>query len=89
MTEELVMELAKRTLETALLVAAPMLLGGLVIGVAVSLFQAVTSIQDMTLAFVPKILTVFVITLALLPWMLSVLASFMTFIFDTIPRAVY
>ena len=64
------------TLQTAVLVAAPMLLFGLTVGLLVSIFQAVTQIQEMTLAFIPKIIAI-VFSLALFfPWMLQIVVSY-------------
>jgi flagellar biosynthetic protein FliQ len=66
----------------ALLLAAPMLLFGLVAGLIVSIFQAVTQIQEMTLSFVPKILAVVASLFLFLPWMLNKLMAYTTQLFD-------
>lgn len=76
MTPEFAIWVCKETVYTALLVAAPMLLAGLVIGVAVSLFQAVTQINEMTLSFIPKILAVAGVMLFTMPWMIRVVLGF-------------
>lgn len=85
MTPEYIVDVAKRALEVTILVSAPMLGMGLVIGVAVSIFQAVTSIQEMTLSFIPKILGVMVAIVFFFPWMMQVLLSFTSEIFINIP----
>jgi flagellar biosynthetic protein FliQ len=75
-TPELVVEMGRRAVETMLLVSAPMLGLSLVVGLAVSLFQAMTQINEATLTFVPKILAVVAVVLLFFPWMLGVLVSF-------------
>jgi flagellar biosynthetic protein FliQ len=69
--------LGRHTLETALLVAAPILLTCMVVGVIVTLFQAVTSIRDMSLTIVPKLLAVGAVTLLFGSWMLQIVLRFM------------
>lgn len=86
MTPEFIVDMAKRSLEVTIMVSAPMLGFGLVIGVAVSIFQAVTSIQEMTLTFIPKILGVMVAVVLFFPWMLQILMSFTAGIFMNIPQ---
>src|SRR5580693_7137668 len=73
MTGPEVMDVARDAIETLLLVAAPLMLVGLVVGVAVSLLQALTQIQEATLVFVPKILAIFVTLLIALPFMADTL----------------
>jgi flagellar biosynthetic protein FliQ len=80
-TQQLAIELCKNAIWTALLVAAPMLLVGLVIGIVVSLFQSVTQIHEMTLTFIPKILGVVIILIMTLPWLMNVLLSYTTNLF--------
>lgn len=84
MNSSLVLYLGRHTLETALLLATPILLTCMVVGVAVTLFQAVTSIRDMTLTIVPKLLAVGLITLLFGGWMLQVMLRFFTEIFGHI-----
>ena len=67
------MDVARDAIETLLLVAAPLMLVGLVVGVAISLLQALTQIQETTLVFVPKILAIFIAMLVALPFMADVL----------------
>ena len=76
--------LGRHTLETALLLAAPILLACIVVGVTVTLLQAVTSIRDMTLTFVPKLLAVGIVTLLFGGWMLQVAIRFSNEIFGHI-----
>jgi len=76
LTPEAVTQLGKDTIYTILLVASPMLGAGLLIGLVVSLLQAVTQVHEMTLTFIPKILGVAVATLIFLPWMLQVILAF-------------
>jgi flagellar biosynthesis protein FliQ len=78
MTQEMIIKLAKDTLQITLMVSGPLLLVSLVVGILVSIFQVVTSIQDMTLSFVPRVIAVFVTFLFVLPWMLNTLLSFTT-----------
>ncbi len=84
MTQEFVIAIGKEAITTALLLAAPMLISGLIVGLMVGIFQAVTQIQEMTLTFIPKILVVFLSLFIFLPWMLNVLISFTNSIFHSI-----
>ncbi|MCX5634439.1 MAG: flagellar biosynthetic protein FliQ [Planctomycetota bacterium] len=84
MDNSFVLFLGRYTLETALLLSAPLLLTCLVVGVAVTLFQAVTSIRDMTLTIVPKLLAVGIVTLLFGNWMLQVSLRFTIEIFGYI-----
>ncbi len=88
MTPEHFVELATHTLNTAILLAAPPLLVGLVVGVLVSIFQAVTQMQEQTLVLVPKILAITLVLLICLPWMLQVLMTFTTTLFAHLPEYV-
>jgi flagellar biosynthesis protein FliQ len=76
MSPEFVTGLGRQAIETILLVAAPMLLAGLVVGLVVSIFQAATQINEQTMTFIPKIVAVFVTLLIFAPWMIKVLVSF-------------
>lgn len=81
MSPEMAIDLFRRALYTALLIAAPMLLGGLLIGLAVSIFQAVTQIHEMTLTFIPKIAVVVLMLILFLPWMTQTLLGFTSDLF--------
>ena len=75
MTPEMVTELGRQALETTLMVSAPILGLSLLVGLVVSAFQAMTQLNEATLSFVPKILTLFGAILVFMPWMLGVLTS--------------
>ena len=77
MTVDLVVELANKALYTVILTSAPVLIVSLVIGLIVSIFQTVTSIQEQTLTFVPKIVAVFVTLMILGHWMLNQMTNLM------------
>jgi len=85
MTIELLNQISRQTFTTILLVGGPVLLVSLVIGLMISLFQAVTSLQEITMTFVPKIIAVFLTLLVALPWMVKVLVGFTVSIFNNIP----
>jgi flagellar biosynthetic protein FliQ len=76
MTQEAAIELIRDTFMIVLTIAVPLLLAGMVIGLVVSLFQSVTSIQDQTLTFVPKIIIIIVVAVLLTPWMIELLSAF-------------
>ena len=84
MTEQMAVEICKDAVWTTLLVAAPMLIAGLVVGIAVSLFQSVTQIHEMTLTFIPKILAVVFVLILTLPWIIRVLLSYTAELFSLI-----
>ncbi len=86
MTPELVVELARQAIKVTLLVSLPILGIGLLVGVMVSLLQAATQIQEMTLTFVPKILSIFVGLLLLLPWIMHQLTGFARDILTNLPN---
>ncbi|MEX5284613.1 flagellar biosynthesis protein FliQ [Selenomonas sputigena] len=85
MSGDLVIQIGQNALWIVLLVSAPMLGLGLAVGLLVSVFQATTSIQEATLAFIPKIIAVFVAILIFGPWMLSILVEYFTNIFVNLP----
>jgi flagellar biosynthetic protein FliQ len=76
MTQELVVQLARRSFEVTLLLSAPLLLFSLVVGLLISIFQAVTSINEATLAFAPKIVAVMVAMIIFFPWMMTYMSDF-------------
>lgn len=88
MSGDLVIQLGQEALMIVLLVSAPMLGLGLTVGLMVSVFQATTSIQEQTLAFIPKIIAVFVAILIFGPWMLRLMVEFFTGIFTNIPMRI-
>jgi len=87
-TPEFVTSIGKDTIEVILMVSAPVLIVGMVVGLVVSIIQAVTQIQEMTLSFVPKIIAVFLVLLALAPWMMEVMIKYTSQIFINIPNYV-
>jgi flagellar biosynthetic protein FliQ len=88
MTPQMVVSIGREALTVTLLVAAPMLIFGLIIGLIISIFQAITQINEMTLTFVPKILAVALSLLIFLPWMINMLTDFAHHMFDLIPGLV-
>jgi len=85
MTPEFVVEFAKQAITLTIYLSAPMLGLGLIAGLIVSVFQAVTQVQEMTLTFVPKIIAVFLGLLFAAPWMLDQITSFTVNILENIP----
>ena len=85
MNEEFIISFAMETIITTLLLSAPMLGFGLLTGLAVSIFQAVTSIQEMTLTFIPKILAVFFALVIFFPWLLHLILGFTEKILSNFP----
>ena len=85
MTPGTVVELMNRAVMMALMVAAPLLITALVIGVIVSLIQALTQIQEQTLTFIPKLVGVSAVLLLTLPWMVRQLVEYLVGILDLLP----
>lgn len=83
------MGLAIETYKITLTLSLPMLLVGLVVGLMISIFQATTQINEMTLTFVPKILAVIVVIIFTMPWMLNMLMDFTTRIFNMMPSFLF
>ena len=88
MGPDTVLELCTQALELSLRVGRPLLVAGLVVGLAVSIFQAVTQIQEQTLSFIPKILALAGVLIVLGPWMLNQLLSYTTDLWGSIPQLV-
>lgn len=88
MNPEFAIELLKTMIYQALTIAAPVLITAMVIGLAVSLFQAVTTIHEQTLTFVPKALAVVGILLLFLPWIVRSLIEFTTAVIEKMPQMV-
>jgi flagellar biosynthetic protein FliQ len=84
MNPETVVELGQLALRTTLLVAGPMLAAGMLVGLTISIFQAATHINEMTMTFVPKIIAVFVVLILALPWIIRQLTTFTLGIFERI-----
>ncbi|OCR15158.1 flagellar export apparatus protein FliQ [Helicobacter pullorum] len=87
--EAQLMNLAIETYKITLVLSLPMLLVGLVIGLLISIFQATTQINEMTLTFVPKILAVIVVIIFTMPWMLNMLINFTARIFNMMPTFIF
>ena len=85
MSQNLVLYLAKEALWTILLVGGPILAVSLVVGLVVSIFQAMTQIQEQTLTFIPKILAIMLVLLLFGPWMLRILTTFTTNLLTQLP----
>lgn len=81
--------LGVETFKMALYLSLPMLLGGLLAGLAISIFQATTQINEMTLSFVPKIILVVVIIIFTMPWMMNMMIEFTTRIIEMIPTFIF
>ena len=84
MTPEAVVEIGQMALRTTLLVAGPMLLAGLVVGLVISIVQAATQVNEMTMTFVPKIVVVFLVMVVSLPWAISQLTGFARAMFERV-----
>ena len=88
MNPEFATEVIKTMMFQAIALAAPMLVTGMIVGLAISLFQAVTTIHEQTLAFVPKALAIVCVIVLLLPWMLRTLIEFTTALIEKMPQMV-
>ena len=82
MTEELILKLCQETLKTIGLLSGPMLVGALVVGLIVSVLQAITQINEATLTFIPKMIVVALIFLIAAPWMMDVMSQFTVGLFE-------
>ncbi|MBL7202883.1 MAG: flagellar biosynthesis protein FliQ [Desulfobacteraceae bacterium] len=85
MTSEFITSFFVEAIQTAILLAMPMLLAGLIVGLLVSMFQAATQINEMTLVFIPKMLAVGLALLIFFPWMLQLMIDFTQNVFSNIP----
>ncbi|MGB7757788.1 MAG: flagellar biosynthesis protein FliQ [Salinisphaera sp.] len=88
MTPQTVMNLAYQGMKLTLMLAAPMLGTALLVGLLISLFQAATQINEMTLSFIPKILAVFVVVIIAGPWLIGEITDFTRHLFLNIPNLV-
>jgi flagellar biosynthetic protein FliQ len=88
MTPEVVVNIGQQALQMAILVAAPMLLSALVTGLLVSIFQAATSINEMTLTFIPKLIVMFIVLIISGPWMIETMTDYMVRLFTSIPQLI-
>ncbi|MCB1960077.1 MAG: flagellar biosynthesis protein FliQ [Rhodocyclaceae bacterium] len=88
MTPTTVIDIGRQAVEVTLLVAAPLFVAALVTGLLVSIFQAATQINEMTLSFVPKVIAIFVTLIVAGPWMITLLTDFMQRMFTAIPTLI-
>jgi flagellar biosynthetic protein FliQ len=88
MNPEFAVELVKAMIFQALALAAPILLSAMLVGLGVSLFQAVSSIHEQTLSFVPKVIAIVAVTVVALPWMLRSTIEFTTMLIEKMPQMV-
>lgn len=88
MTPTAVIDLGRQAIEVTLMVSAPLFLAALVTGLLISIFQAATQINEMTLSFVPKLIAIFVTLVLAGPWMLTILTDFMRRLFESIPAMI-
>jgi flagellar biosynthesis protein FliQ len=84
MTEELILKLGQDAIRTTALISAPMLIAALVIGLIISVFQAVTQINEATLTFIPKMIVIFAVVIIAGPWMLDVMTHYTTELYENI-----
>jgi len=85
MTPETVVSIGQQAIQVTILVAAPLLLSALAVGLLVSIFQAATQINEMTLSFIPKLLVMFVVLIVAGPWMIQLMVDYMRRLFESIP----
>jgi flagellar biosynthetic protein FliQ len=88
MTPQTVLTLAEQALQVTVLVAAPLLVAALAVGLVVGIFQAATQINEMTLSFIPKLLALFATLVVAGPWMLTTLTDYVRRLFTSIPQLV-
>ena len=88
MTPAVVMDLGRQAVEMSILLAGPMLVSALVIGLIISIFQAATQINEQTLSFIPKLLAVFNVLILAGPWMLQTMIDYMRRLFESIPQLI-
>jgi flagellar biosynthetic protein FliQ len=85
MTPEGAMTIGRQALEITFMVSAPLLISALITGLMVSIFQAATQINEMTLSFIPKLMVMFLVMVLAGPWMISVMTDYMQRLFTSIP----
>jgi len=84
MDQAMILKLARDTMQVTLMIGGPMLIASLVIGITISVLQVVTSIQDMTLTFIPKIITVFLVFLFAFPWIMHTMINYASRLFGNL-----
>lgn len=88
MTPETIMSMGNQAIQVSLVLAAPLLLVALVVGLIISIFQAATQINEATLSFIPKLLAVFATLVIAGPWMLNQMLDYIRSLFMSIPQLV-
>jgi flagellar biosynthetic protein FliQ len=88
MENDFVVEVVSQAMKVTLMLSAPMLIGALVVGVLVSIFQAVTQINEQTLSFIPKILVIIAALVIFSPWMMETMVSYTQDLFISIPELI-
>lgn len=88
MTPETAMTIGQQALELTMMVSAPPLLAALIIGLVVSIFQAATQINEMTLSFIPKLIGMFIVLIISGPWMIGMMVDYVQRLFSSIPGLV-
>ena len=88
MSEEIVISLGRDAIWTTVILASPLLISALVVGLVVSIIQAVTQINEATLTFIPKMLTIVVVMIVLAPWMTQMITAYTTELFTSLPNYV-
>lgn len=88
MTPELVMNLGRQAIEMTLILAGPLLLAALVIGLIISIFQAATQINEQTLSFIPKLMGMFLVLILAGPWLLQMMVDYMRRLLESIPQII-
>ena len=88
MTPEAVIGIGQQALEVMIMIAAPVLLAGLAVGLLVSVFQAATQINEMTLSFIPKLLAMLAAMVIAGPWMLQVMLDYMRRLLESLPAMI-
>ncbi len=88
MENDFVIEVVNQAIKVTLMLSAPMLLGALVVGVLVSIFQAVTQINEQTLSFIPKILVIIAALVIFSPWMMETMVTYTQDLFTSIPELI-
>lgn len=88
MENEFAIEVVNQAIKVTLLLSAPMLIGALVVGILISIFQAVTQINEQTLSFIPKILVIIAALVIFSPWMMETLVTYTQDLFTSIPELI-
>ena len=88
MTPELVMNLGRQAVEMTLILAGPLLLSALAVGLIVSIFQAATQINESTLSFIPRLVAMFITLIFAGPWMLQLMIDYIRRLFESIPSLI-